>query len=912
MTARPAKQDCELALGPAPRPIIFLGPSMPLVEARSIIDADFRPPCQRGDFANIPGGAVVGLIDGVFAQNDAVSPRELVYALERGVTIWGASSMGALRAVEVPGVTGVGRVYEMFKTGLIDSDDEVTLLFDAERFVPITTPLVNVRHAVERLVRSATIDPAIGSALVVAAARLHYRDRTYRRILSEAGLDGRADAPDLMEMLRGFDLKREDARLLLERLHDHVAIKQASTVPAGLGVQSRPDYGPPDQFGSARAAQHGRPDAPVLIWEIGGVVDFAELLLFLKLTGDFTAYAQRALFRFLALGGSLTREEASVTPLQEEVKYRALEVYRTWGWGTPEEINATLNDLGMGSRDLAAHLAEAVGASRVLAALARQLPERFCKALRAELVCNDLALKRETMRRRSLTRLAATGGGASLTEEELESARRTLCRRHGGVSWKALCTQLDSFGVNAAQRDEFLRQLASARRFAQKVASAPGSDPAIDLLGIDTRFGLTPGLKPLGEPRFSRSLGEAHTHALRLKDLIGVTRVAMVNGYCDIPGVYVSQAARPTGVWSSTYGSGKSPSHEGAVIGAIMEETEKWAQEQFKGSPLWGSYEELCLRENTLDPALLDLPYDSRYHPSLELAWQRCVDLLQGRDIYVPLAALTCSSHAGRNNIYFSERGARVTFSTNGLASGFTLAEALVHGVCELIERHAARMAELCIENPGLPSRWRPRRIVPGSLPGFVRELVASIEQSAGELSLWDITSDIAVPTVYARLVKDRELAQGWACHANPAVAAHMALLEAVQTLVGATAAGREDLTIKARSLGRHERTTPLRTTAQAFWHSEDDATLDVSALGGFVTNDDYAELQWLRERLVAAGLKHLISVDLTLPEMLPARAVRVLIPGIETNNPFYTGPRAQMTLLAELLPHVPRNAAAT
>ena len=103
-----------------------------------------------------------------------------------------------------------------------------------------------------------------------------------------------------------------------------------------------------------------------------------------------------------------------------------------------------------------------------------------------------------------------------------------------------------------------------------------------------------------------------------------------------------------------------------------------------------------------------------------------------------------------------------------------------------------------------------------------------------------------------------------------------------------------------------------MRTTAQAFWHSEDDATLDVSALGGFVTNNDYAELQWLRERLVAAGLKHLISVDLTLPEMLPARAVRVLIPGIETNNPFYTGPRAQMTLLAELLPHVPRNAAAT
>jgi ribosomal protein S12 methylthiotransferase accessory factor len=45
------------------------------------------------------------------------------------------------------------------------------------------------------------------------------------------------------------------------------------------------------------------------------------------------------------------------------------------------------------------------------------------------------------------------------------------------------------------------------------------------------------------------------------------------------------------------------------------------------------------------------------------------------------------------------------------------------------------------------------------------------------------------------------------------------------------------------------------------------------------------------------------VMVDLTSPGIAPAHVVRVLIPGLETNNPFYTGPRARCTLLRDLLP---------
>ena len=53
------------------KPIVFIGPSMPLAEAAGIIDADFRPPCKRGDIAQLPPTSIVALIDGeLWAEYD--------------------------------------------------------------------------------------------------------------------------------------------------------------------------------------------------------------------------------------------------------------------------------------------------------------------------------------------------------------------------------------------------------------------------------------------------------------------------------------------------------------------------------------------------------------------------------------------------------------------------------------------------------------------------------------------------------------------------------------------------------------------------------------------------------------------------------------------------------------------------
>ena len=76
-------------------------------------------PARQGDIwravrAHRP--VAIGLIDGVFFHEPAVWHREILWALAEGVHVFGAASMGALRAAELEpfGMRGVGRVFAAY------------------------------------------------------------------------------------------------------------------------------------------------------------------------------------------------------------------------------------------------------------------------------------------------------------------------------------------------------------------------------------------------------------------------------------------------------------------------------------------------------------------------------------------------------------------------------------------------------------------------------------------------------------------------------------------------------------------------------------------------------------------------------------------------------------------------------
>jgi TfuA protein len=205
------------------RIIVFLGPSLEQSEAEKILPADYRPPAKRGDLlaAVGEGAAIIGLIDGVFHQESAVAHREILTAIKKGVTVVGASSMGALRAAEMDtlGMVGIGEIYRMFKSSELESDDEVALVFDPESGLSLSEPLINIRFTLKRARSEGIINATVHDTLLTVACSLFYPKRTYRAIVSTAGdlLDEKTKERFLGWLVTGAcDQKREDAVAALE------------------------------------------------------------------------------------------------------------------------------------------------------------------------------------------------------------------------------------------------------------------------------------------------------------------------------------------------------------------------------------------------------------------------------------------------------------------------------------------------------------------------------------------------------------------------------------------------------------------------------------------------------------------------------------------------------------------------
>src|SRR5712691_12195122 len=98
--------------GNAP-PIVYVGPTLSASTVKALLpSSDIRPPIARGYLYRDreAGGAVFVILDGVFTQHLAISPREVVDVACDNALVIGASSMGALRAAECwpVGVQGVG------------------------------------------------------------------------------------------------------------------------------------------------------------------------------------------------------------------------------------------------------------------------------------------------------------------------------------------------------------------------------------------------------------------------------------------------------------------------------------------------------------------------------------------------------------------------------------------------------------------------------------------------------------------------------------------------------------------------------------------------------------------------------------------------------------------------------------
>jgi hypothetical protein len=165
-----------------PRTIVFTGPSLHPSEAAHLKDALILPPIKRGDLASTTSynPEVIAIIDGEFFQSLAVSPKEILPFLEKGVRVYGAASMGALRAVELEkfGMIGVGRVFRLFRLRLLECDDEVALTYCPWTYAAHSEPLVNTRYALRSAIRSGIVTRSEARMIVERLKRIYFPERT--------------------------------------------------------------------------------------------------------------------------------------------------------------------------------------------------------------------------------------------------------------------------------------------------------------------------------------------------------------------------------------------------------------------------------------------------------------------------------------------------------------------------------------------------------------------------------------------------------------------------------------------------------------------------------------------------------------------------------------------------------------
>lgn len=200
--------------------VIFAGPSLPPRDHVARRGWIYAPPAACGDIARaVAGGAArIGLIDGRFETAASPWHKEILWAMERGARVWGAASMGALRAAELApyGMIGVGRIFRDYAAGRLVDDDEVAILHGPAEagFAPVSLALVNIRHACARARAAGVLSPADHDHVITAARATFYKDRRWENVLADVPPRARARFARWIAG-RDLDLKRADARALL-------------------------------------------------------------------------------------------------------------------------------------------------------------------------------------------------------------------------------------------------------------------------------------------------------------------------------------------------------------------------------------------------------------------------------------------------------------------------------------------------------------------------------------------------------------------------------------------------------------------------------------------------------------------------------------------------------------------------
>jgi YcaO-like protein with predicted kinase domain len=358
-----------------------------------------------------------------------------------------------------------------------------------------------------------------------------------------------------------------------------------------------------------------------------------------------------------------------------------------------------------------------------------------------------------------------------------------------------------------------------------------------------------------------------------LLPVMGITRVSDVTGL-DCIGVPVAMACRPN-ARSLAVSQGKGLDLLAAKVSAIMEAAESWHAERIIQPLILATVNELRYTKRIIDVAALPRRSGGALHDDLRILWIEGRDARSGEPIWLPFEVV----HTNFSLPLATSSGALLA-SSNGLASGTHLIEAVSHAICEVVERDAVTLWR------ALDANQRERRRV--DLRTVDDEGCRSVLErfaSAGvSVAVWDATSDIGLPVFRCAIadtnpnpMRSHLPGIGCGCHPARAVAMLRALTEAAQARLTLITGARDDMGV-AHYVRSRDPAAQQRLQAEMRPGPGPRAFGAAPTFDGATINDD---VRWELTKLEAVGIEQVVIVDLT-KDRLQIPVARVVIPHLE------------------------------
>lgn len=320
---------------------------------------------------------------------------------------------------------------------------------------------------------------------------------------------------------------------------------------------------------------------------------------------------------------------------------------------------------------------------------------------------------------------------------------------------------------------------------------------------------------------------------------------------------------------------GKGLDAERAQLSAMMEAVERVSGESCDRPVRHLAFQDLSQIATVADPRAFDLPEDSTFRPDHPIAWVEGYDLLGNEPVWLPLDLVVSPPR----------EGVLRSVDSNGLASGNTLLEAAVHGLCEVIERDAMGLHLFCALFADAGEQvLAPRRLDPASLPPACQAWTGRIGAHGLRIEIDALESEVRIPVFRAVLVDDgypsprgdrARTFVGFGASPNAEVAAMRSISEAVQSRLAIVQGARDSfnaVTVRAHSVRAGAGRGPRELDGRL--------GMPFTMVPSFTTTDLREDLHHILQRLTEAGFKRAIAVNLTRPD-LGIAVVRIRVPGL-------------------------------